>query len=281
MSPIESMNSLIARGGYALPDALYRAIGTPPPTKHFSVLRKNLRTERPSSAEDYEYVMPELTPISTQGSSSTCVANAQCDALEYLLGFEHGRSSVVQLSRRFLYWVARYTHGMTSMDAGTYPRAGAWQLQVCGVPREEHFPFSTREDALIVSPPLDVYSMASENRVTGHYRITTEGMLRSRDIWDAVTAQHPVQLATHVNEDFIKYDGGGHVLQPPRTTKHTARHAMLVVGVRQRSGDREFLLRNSWGAGWGDGGYAWVSNEYITASYTGDIWVFTRMQRID
>lgn len=43
-------------------------------------------------------------------------------------------------------------------------------------------------------------------------------------------------------------------------------HAVVVVGLGyDEHGEPWFLIRNSWGAGWGVNGYAWLSSTYITA----------------
>jgi hypothetical protein len=36
-------------------------------------------------------------------------------------------------------------------------------------------------------------------------------------------------------------------------------HAVVVAGYRPAGLSRQFLLHNSWGTGWGDGGYVWIS----------------------
>lgn len=40
-------------------------------------------------------------------------------------------------------------------------------------------------------------------------------------------------------------------------------HAMTVVGYAARPSGIYFLLRNSWGSTWGDGGYAWIHEETL------------------
>jgi len=42
-------------------------------------------------------------------------------------------------------------------------------------------------------------------------------------------------------------------------------HAVVVVGMREMKGELAFLARNSWGLGWGDGGYAWLPVSYVEA----------------
>ncbi len=42
-------------------------------------------------------------------------------------------------------------------------------------------------------------------------------------------------------------------------------HAMLVAGYASMKGGAYFLLHNSWGPNWGDGGYAWIHEETLKA----------------
>jgi hypothetical protein len=38
----------------------------------------------------------------------------------------------------------------------------------------------------------------------------------------------------------------------------------VVVGYRTQGPTRQFLLHNSWGPGWGEGGYAWMSEQGLS-----------------
>jgi hypothetical protein len=40
-------------------------------------------------------------------------------------------------------------------------------------------------------------------------------------------------------------------------------HALAMSGYRKVNGGYQFLIHNSWGASWGDGGYAWVSQAMV------------------
>jgi C1A family cysteine protease len=44
-------------------------------------------------------------------------------------------------------------------------------------------------------------------------------------------------------------------------------HAVLVVGYSQAKG---FIVRNSWGEGWGSGGYCFWAQEYLSNVF--DAW---------
>jgi C1A family cysteine protease len=43
----------------------------------------------------------------------------------------------------------------------------------------------------------------------------------------------------------------------------TTYHAVVAVGHGKNKSERVILVRNSWSAGWGQGGHAWVTEAYI------------------
>jgi C1A family cysteine protease len=237
--------------------------------RHFDEIKKVLTSISLSS----EYVIPEYSPISSQGMISSCVANSWCDALEILQGVEGGK--VTQLSRLFLYWIARDLVGSQREDSGSYNRAAAHQLKKIGTVAEKWFPYDTMK--VFDSPELDLYTMASKNKISSFYALYSKDNERVKDIEKCIRANHPVVIATGIGSDFMKYRGGNHLLTTP--TKIEGYHAMIIVGVGTTiSGQKKFLLRNSWSKSWGDNGYAWVTEEYIANDITSDLWVGTKMK---
>ena len=51
-------------------------------------------------------------------------------------------------------------------------------------------------------------------------------------------------------------------------------HAVTLSGYFTANGMRSFLLHNSWGASWGDGGYAWISEQMLRDRLR-DAWTIT------
>lgn len=222
--------------------------------------------------ESGEHIIPERTPISDQGERGTCAANAWMDALEILLGLE-SPAQVVQLSRIFAYWVARVLTGDEGEDSGAYLRAVAHQLRKIGVVEEQYLPYRDTLEAVLTPPPLDLYTMASNNRIGSFYRIESAEERKLDDIELAIRANHPVVSAAPVDDAFLDYRGGGHVFGVPAT--NSGLHAMIITGVRCVGGRRQFLRRNSWGPHWGDDGHAWCDQDYVLLD--SDVWVGTRL----
>lgn len=222
-----------------------------------------------------DYIIPDRTPISNQLNIGSCVANAWCDMMEVLIGLESGsKTPPPQLSRLFLYWISRYLTGDTDKDEGTYLRAAAQQLKNIGIFEEKFFPYDPK-NVFPKKVETDLYTMASNNRLSGFYRLSSDGEQRARELELAIRANHPAVFGTPVGTEFQKYRGGGHVLHRPDSW--SGRHAMMALGIRWRNSRRQYLWRNSWGEGWGDSGKCWVDEGYMLWSETEDLWVGTRM----
>lgn len=216
-----------------------------------------------------EHIIPEHTPISNQGAMGSCVANAIIDAFEIISGLENGE--VQQFSRLFLYWAARCIHGGQHLDGGTYVRAGFHQLKKIGVVRENFFPY--KKENVLKAPELDLYTMASNNRIDGFYRISSNGDKMIYQIETAIRANHPVVFAMNVDRTFTEYRGGDVVFS--EMDGSIGGHAMILVGVRSGNKGKEFLVRNSWSERWGDKGHCWMTAGLIS-DRAGDIWVGTK-----
>lgn len=225
-----------------------------------------------------DHIIPDLTPISNQGGAGTCAANAWCDLLEILDGLQ-GKDKVEQLSRRFLYWLSRVYTGDEMYDDGMYLRAGAHQLSTIGVVEEKYFEYSDSPEYIIsggkyASPELDLYTMASNNRLKGFYRVdaatSLDNYLSSLEL--AIRANHPFVFGAPVDTAFTKLRSM-EVVGPPDST--LGWHAMICLGVTFDGEQRRWVLRNSWGAGWGGKGYVKVTDDYVLKFR--DIWIGTQV----
>jgi hypothetical protein len=74
-----------------------------------------------------------------------------------------------------------------------------------------------------------------------------------KDIWFAMGVSQDAWTSPQVQQagvvpDWLLEDGG---------------HAVALAGYRATPSGRQFLVHNSWGASWGQGGYAWVSETML------------------
>lgn len=74
-------------------------------------------------------------------------------------------------------------------------------------------------------------------------------------ILTAVGLAGPVSIAFEVTDDFQAYTGG--VFSDPtchQDPEHV-NHAVLIVGYGSENGQDFWIVKNSWGADWGEQGY--------------------------
>lgn len=201
-------------------------------------------------------------PVDQQFALGSCTAQAVCG----IDRFEEGRqANLTGLfaptpapagSRLFVYWAERWKEGTLGSDSGAQLRDGLWCASALGIPREADWPYDTsRFDE---EPPEPVFAAALLHRATNYARITTPlaGL-------QCLALGHPWAVGFSLFESFETDDvrATGVVPMPSRDENRLGGHAIGVWGYDQEK--RLYLIRNSWGAGWGDGGYGWMPFDYL------------------
>ena len=74
-----------------------------------------------------------------------------------------------------------------------------------------------------------------------------------RSLMNAVATVGPISIAVNVGSSFHQYHGG--VYFEPRCNSKKLNHAILIVGYGSEGGHDYWLVKNSWGKTWGEGGY--------------------------
>lgn len=201
---------------------------------------------------------------SNQYNLSSCVGNATADSIEILNAIA-GLPSV-QLSRLFVYNMARVLTGDLDKDAGTYIRSAFEALNKFGICLEKTWPYLVR--LVFTNPSLRAQKQAGRHKIHSYYRIKSTGDQRVKDIITALRAHKPVVFGTLIDNAFSS--AGEAALSPP-TGATRGGHAMIVVGYVKGV----FIIKNSWGQGWGVGGFCFMKPEYLKWDNTSDLWVPT------
>ncbi len=84
---------------------------------------------------------------------------------------------------------------------------------------------------------------------------------------DALAASLPTVVVIEVTEEFEVADSQGVISVPSLNSPAGDYHAVLAVGAATdlASSLRNLLIRNTWGRGWGAGGYGWLPLDYLIA----------------
>jgi C1A family cysteine protease len=202
---------------------------------------------------------------SNQGSLSSCVGNATADAVEIVSAIA-GKGGI-ELSRLFVYAMARILNGNLNKDGGTYIRSAFESLTKFGICKEDLWPYEPNK--VFTSPSLKAQQLARSNKIHSYYRIKSVGPQRVKDAVAALRAHKPVVFGTQLDNSFF----GIRSMNPIGVPKgpFVGGHAMVLVGYKNGN----FIAKNSWGTSWGDGGYWSMTPDYFAWPNTWDIWVPT------
>ena len=204
-------------------------------------------------------------PIPNQFGTSSCVGQATRQGF----GTEEARHGGADpASAMGIYLNARAEHGVEGVDAGTNVRAAIKSLTKFGPLRERDWPFD--EAKINKRPSWRAYRNAHDGKgPQGYYRIWEIGESRLNAIRGALAAEHPVVFGTDVAESFTADSGDFRIDRPDSSEPIAGGHAMCLVGYKEDM----FRVANSWGTGWRDGGFAWLTESYMSWVKTRDLWV--------
>lgn len=221
------------------------------------------------------------SPIENQGALGSCVAQAVVGAVEYMERMAFGRH--IDASRLFIYKVARQLDGIVG-DRGAHIRSGFKALRVFGAPPERYWPYTTKADAFDRDPTPFVFAYGQSLQAIRHYRLDRGGrtpvdvlaLLKS-----LVAAWRPVVFGFRV---YTSNRETGEFPFPEPGQRPRGGHAVVAVGfdddrvIGKTTG--AILVRNSWGAGWGDQGYGWLPYAYVLERLSSDFWCLVRQESV-
>jgi C1A family cysteine protease len=219
----------------------------------------------------------QMSPVENQSQLGSCVANATCGALEFLelLGLkspdavpEEFSNQFEDISRLFIYYNARTLDGTTAYDWGTYLRSAVKAIRLWGICREKLWPYNISQYA--VRPDIGCYTEAFNHKILTGYRVDNSQLNQMKQ---AMAQGYPVMFGMSVYESFESRSvfQSGMVPMPNKSERLMGGHAMCCVGYDDSMG--HFIVRNSWGAQWGDKGYCYIPYEYLNSlNLASDFW---------
>jgi hypothetical protein len=213
-----------------------------------------------------------MTAVENQGELGSCTANAIAGAYEYLAKRMTGQS--YDISRLFIYYLARKFDGCEHEDSGSTLRLGMKVLAKYGACSEATWPYNI--DVFRDQPHDEAFQEAAEHLIDEYDRIDVD--LHAMKV--CLAEGYPFVFGSDIFSSFEELDHRGHANLPLPSEENLGGHAMLACGYSDK--DQVFLVRNSWGTGWGDRGYCYMPYEYLTnTDLTGDCWTLRRANNLD
>lgn len=206
-------------------------------------------------------------PVYDQGQLGSCTAQAIAGALEFDQA-KQGALPTFTPSRLFIYYNERVIENSVDSDAGAMIRDGAKSVARQGAPPEPMWPY---DPMLFANKPVpEAYAAAKLHRVISYRRLSQ----LLTPMKTCLAAGFPFVFGFTVYESFESDAVAitGNVPMPDLSVESVlGGHAVLAVGYNDDVS--RFLVRNSWGAGWGNGGYFTIPYEYLLdVDLAADFW---------
>jgi hypothetical protein len=200
--------------------------------------------------------MVNSSPIENQESVNSCTANAVAKACEMYLT---ANNAFVHLSRMFNYFESRQADGLLGSDAGAYLRTAIAAAKQVGMPEETLWPYIP---ALInTTPASPAFTDAATKKLERYELIDSASNTVAfvTKVKSAISEGFPVAIGFPLSLQFENLAGNFdyQYLHPyegiTSDNPEIGAHAGLLIGYDNAYD--AFIFENSWGSGWGYGGY--------------------------
>jgi len=187
-----------------------------------------------------------VTPVKDQGQCGSCWSFSTTGALEGQIFRKTGKlpnlseQQLVDCSTKF---------GNYGCDGGLMDMAFLYTMSVKGLMSEEDYPYTGEDGDCQFKPHKAVAGAAG-------YMYIPEGEEDMLTL--ALALNGPISIAIDASvESFQFYESG--VYDEPSCSTEDLDHAVLAVGYGVYKGTPYYLVKNSWGTTWGQGGYIMMS----------------------
>lgn len=214
---------------------------------------------------------PGCPPVVNQHALGACTANAVAAALLFA-GMRQATASV-EFSRLFIYYNTRVLEGTVQEDTGAQIRNAVKSVEKTGACLEVAWPYmiSRFRD----KPDRVAYYDAALRQAIRYARVPQ----RAADLEQCLAEGFPITFGFAVFTAFEIGDVArtGILAMPTPAESMVGGHAVLLVGYNRPA--QTFLVRNSYGAEWGQAGYFEMPYAYVlNPGLADDFWVIREVE---
>lgn len=240
--------------------------------KHLAQIRKFSDAPLPSKVSNRKY----CPAVFDQGQLGSCTGNAWSGLLGYnecLNG--KGGKLYRDRSRLFIYYNERVIENTVDVDSGAELRDGVRAIANLGVCNEGEWKYNIEQ--FTVKPSQNCYINAAKNKIHSYYSLDgSTPQITLHNLKSALANKHCFVFGFSVYDSFESQEmaNTGILKMPSENENLLGGHAVMAIGYDDF--DSTFLIRNSWGTGWGLSGnlsgyfkmpYEYISNPNLASDF--------------
>lgn len=265
-----------------------------------------MKSESQEDQLDFGWLPPKkdlrkyCSPIENQGVLGSCTAHAAMGIVEYFQ--KRAYKKHIDGSRLFVYKATRNLLGWTG-DTGAYTRTTMGALVLCGCPPEKYWTYTDQDPDFDEEPPAFVYALADNYEAIRYFvhdpisqNKTPKQILSSVKIYLAfgipsMFGFFGFEVGHYEGNIYVMPYNKGEIYYPCKGDKAHWGHAIVAVGYDnnkeitnpncEETTKGAFLIRNSWGTGWGNKGYGWLPYAFVEKGLAWDFWSLLSAEWVD
>jgi C1A family cysteine protease len=192
----------------------------------------------------------DMSPIRDQRRRPTCMAFSASDAH----AMAHSKP-MSDLSVEYAHYSACKRMTTFAPQNATTVTAMLNAIRLDGQPPEAEWPY-------MATLPVDISGYLPPANTKGIVKYAGEELTTFDLADESLRNGTPVIMAIALSRSFYGLQGNS-VLPADPDLKIAGYHAVLSVGMFSSTSGDGYLIRNSWGAGWGLGGYGLITRAYL------------------
>eukprot|EP01088_Endostelium_zonatum_P000001 TRINITY_DN0_c0_g1_i1.p1 TRINITY_DN0_c0_g1~~TRINITY_DN0_c0_g1_i1.p1 ORF type:complete len:251 (+),score=75.12 TRINITY_DN0_c0_g1_i1:269-1021(+) len=206
--------------------------------KNAPYVKQNFTTTAPSSF-DWRSHHGIVTPVYNQGQCGSCWAFSATENIESTWALKgHGLKSLSMQQ------IVSCDHTCGGCNGGLPSLAFQYVIQAGGIEGYSRYPYTAKTGTCSFNKG------AVEAHITGWSTVTNSR--NEGEMVNYLAANGPISICVDANNAWQYYKGG--VLQPSQCST-AIDHAVEAVGYNTAANPPFWIVRNSWGADWGEHGY--------------------------
>jgi cathepsin L len=186
-----------------------------------------------------------VSRVKNQGSCGSCWSFSTTGAVEGAWAMNH---TLVALSEQNLMDCSR-AYGNNGCNGGLMDNAFRYIIANGGIDTEASYPYQQTTSYVCK------YNAANKGASIRSYQTILQG---SESALQSAVASRPVSVAMDASQYSFQLYTGGYYYEP-KCSSTSLNHGVLAVGYGGGTSGDYWIVKNSWGIGWGDQGYVYMA----------------------